>query len=440
MTDMRAIRPLEAAPDRTISVPGSKSLTNRALVTAALAEGTSHLEGLLLADDTEAMLAALRTLGVRLELDRGVRPRAVVEGGGGRLVAGPLTLDARLSGTTARFLAPMLALGHGRYVLDAAEGFRRRPMGTALGAVAQLGVRVESLGEPGHLPAALTASGAAGGAVAVPGDVSSQFLSGLLLAGPCMPDGLRLRLETPLVSQPYVELTLETMAAFGARVERPDARTFAVAPTGYRAADFPIEPDASAASYFLAAAAITGGRVRIEGLGSGAAQGDAAFADLLAAMGAEVARDATGTEVRGTGRLTGIEVDLADLSDTAQTLAAVAVFAEGPTRVTGIGFIRRKETDRIHAVVTELRRAGIDARAEPDGFTVHPGTPRPAVIETYDDHRMAMSFALLGLVVPGIRIADPACVAKTFPGYFDVLEQLRVQSPGPSTGRDPGAG
>jgi 3-phosphoshikimate 1-carboxyvinyltransferase len=423
MTAELAIHPLTTAPDRTVTVPGSKSLTNRALVTAALAEGTSRIDGLLLADDTEAMLAALGTLGVRLELDRAA-PSVIVEGRGGRLPAGPLTLDARLSGTTARFLAPLLALGHGRYVLDAAEPFRRRPMGTALEAVAQLGVRVESLGEPGHLPAALTSSGGSGGEVGVAGDVSSQFLSGLLLAGPCLPDGLLLRLETPLVSRPYVELTLQTMAAFGAQVARPDERTFAVAPTGYRATDFPIEPDASAASYFLAAAAITAGRVRIEGLGADAAQGDAAFADVLRAMGAEVVRDATGTEVRGTGRLRGIEVDLADLSDTAQTLAAVAVFAEGPTRVTGIGFIRRKETDRIHAVVTELRRAGIDAEEEPDGFTIHPGSPQPAVIETYDDHRMAMSFALAGLRVPGVAIGDPGCVSKTWPGFFEALASL----------------
>ena len=434
--DELAIEPLSQPPDCAVTVPGSKSITNRALVTAALAQGTSRLRGLLLADDTEAMLGALERLGVGLRLDRDART-VEVDGTAGRLPPGPATLDARLSGTTARFLVPLLALGSGRYVLDAAEPFRRRPMDESLDAVAQLGVEVEPLGRPGHLPAALTVEGIRGDSVRVAGDVSSQFLSGLLLAGPCMPQGLRLELSTPLVSRPYVELTLATMAAFGASVERPDDERFLVAPTGYRATDLGIEPDASAASYFLAAAAITGGRVRVEGLGTGAAQGDAAFADVLGAMGAEVIRDATGTEVRGTGRLRGIEVDLADLSDTAQTLAAVAVFADGPTRVTGIGFIRRKETDRLHAVVTELRRAGIEAHEEDDGFVIHPGTPTPARIETYDDHRMAMSFALLGLMVPGIRIADPGCVAKTFPDYFAVLDELRGPRPAIPADRAP---
>jgi 3-phosphoshikimate 1-carboxyvinyltransferase len=424
VTEVRAIEPLRAAPDVTVTVPGSKSLTNRALVAAALASGTSVLDGILLADDTEAMLAALAALGIGVEVDRD-RRRATVTGCGAEVPAGPVTLDVRLSGTTARFLAPLLALGRGRYVLDAAPPFRLRPMGPVLDAVAELGVAVTPLGEPGHLPVALEAGVVRGRSVRVAGDVSSQFLSGLLLVGPAVPDGLTVELTTELVSIPYVELTLATMAAFGGRVDRPDARRFEVRPGGYRATHYPIEPDASAASYLLAAAAITGGRVRVAGLGRDALQGDVQFADVLAAMGAEVVRDRDGLEVRGTGQLTGVDVDLADLSDTAQTLAAVAVFADGPTRVRGIGFIRRKETDRIAAVVTELRRLGIEAHEEPDGFVIVPGTPRPGRVRTYDDHRMAMSFALLGLVVPGIEILDPGCVAKTFPDYFQVLDQLR---------------
>jgi 3-phosphoshikimate 1-carboxyvinyltransferase len=425
VTDVRAVQPLQRPPDVTISVPGSKSLTNRALVTAALAVGTSSISGALFADDTEAMLGCLRVLGIGLDVDRASEV-ITVDGCAGRLPPGPATLDARLSGTTARFLAPMLALGRGRYVLDAERPFRARPMGTVLEAVAAMGVEVEPLGRPGHLPAALTAGGTERAArIEVAGDVSSQFLSGLLLASPCLPEGLEISLSTPLVSGPYLELTLDVMAAFGADVDRPDERTFRVGAGGYEAADYAVEPDASAASYFLAAAAITGGRVRVPGLGTAARQGDAAFADVLGRMGAAVIRDESGVEVIGTDRLRGIEIDLGDLSDTAQTLAAVAVFADGPTRVTGIGFIRRKETDRIGAVVGELRRCGIEAVEEPDGFLIHPGRPRPATVRTYDDHRMAMSFALLGLVADGIRIEDPGCVAKTFPGYFDVLEQLR---------------
>ncbi len=422
--DVLRVEPLTSPPDATVRVPGSKSLTNRALVAAALATGTSTLQDALLADDTEAMLTALTDLGVGTVVDP-AGPHVTVAGCGGAVPPGPATLDVRLSGTTARFLAPLLALGRGRYVLDAAAPFRARPMGPVLDALVDLGAEVESLGDAGHLPAAIVAHGARGGELEVAGDVSSQFLSGLLLAGPAMADGLRVRLSTHLVSAPYVALTVEVMRAFGAEVERPDERTFVVPPGGYRATTFAVEPDASAATYFLAAAAITGGRVRVEGLTDRAVQGDAAFADVLAEMGAEVTRDAQGTEVRGTGRLRGIDVDLAEISDTAQTLAAVAVFADGPTRVRGIGFIRRKETDRIAAVVTELRRCGIEAHEEDDGFFVVPGRPTAAVVQTYDDHRMAMSFALLGLVVPGIVIADPGCVAKTFPHYFEVLEALR---------------
>jgi 3-phosphoshikimate 1-carboxyvinyltransferase len=422
--DVLTVAPLPAPPDATVRVPGSKSLTNRALVAAALATGTSTLHGALFADDTEAMIGALLALGLDVRTDPAAA-RIAVTGCGGAVPPGPATVDVRLSGTTARFLAPLLALGRGRYELDAAPPFRARPMGPVLDALVRLGAGVTPLGTPGHLPVAIEARGVRGGRVEVAGDVSSQFLSGLLLAGPAAPDGLTVQLTTELVSEPYVELTLDTMRAFGARVQRPDARTFVVEPGGYVAGTYQVEPDASAASYLLAAAAITGGRVRVEGLGAAARQGDAGFADVLATMGAEVHRDATGTEVRGTGQLHGIDVDLGDLSDTAQTLAAVAVFADGATRVRGIGFIRRKETDRIAAVVTELRRLGIRAEEETDGFVVHPGTPRPGRVRTYHDHRMAMSFALLGLVVPGIEIADPGCVAKTFPTYFDVLDELR---------------
>jgi 3-phosphoshikimate 1-carboxyvinyltransferase len=250
--------------------------------------------------------------------------------------------------------------------------------------------------------------------------VSSQFLSGLLLAAPLYPEGLDVTLTSPLVSVPYVEMTVAVMRAFGAEV----AGRTTVPPGGYLAARYVIEPDASAASYFLAAAAITGGRVQVRGLRRDALQGDVRFVDVLERMGAGVEWADAGVVVTG-APLHGVTVDLADFSDTAQTLAAVAPFADSPTTVTGIGFIRRKETDRLADTVRELRRAGIDATEDEDGFTIRPGRPQPARIHTYDDHRMAMSFALLGLVVPGIEILDPGCVAKTYPGYFDDLDQLR---------------
>ncbi len=424
LPDPLEIIPLDLPPDIDLEVPGSKSVTNRALIAAALARGRSRLTGVLLADDTRAMLAALGALGFVIDVEPS-GPTTVVTGSAGEVPASTARVDVRLSGTTARFVAPLLALAEGSFDLDGGEPFRARPMGPVLEALRSLGARVEDLGRPGHLPVRVISEGVRGGALRVAGDTSSQFLSGLLLAGPACPDGLEIDLTTDLVSERYVELTIATMADFGARVERPTERRFVVPPTGYDATDMAIEPDASAASYLLAAAAITGGRVRVRGLTAAARQGDAGFARVLQRMGAAVTIDARGTEVRGTGRLQGIEVDLGAMSDTAQTLAAVAVFAEGPTRVTGIGFIRAKETDRIHAVVTELQRCGIRAEAEPDGFVIHPGSPQPAVVSTYDDHRMAMSFALLGLRSPGLRIADPGCVAKTFPTYFSVLEQLR---------------
>jgi 3-phosphoshikimate 1-carboxyvinyltransferase len=409
-----AVEPLAARPDATVVLPGSKSLTNRALVAAALADGTSRLEGALLADDTEAMVEGLRALGVSVLVEDDV---VLVEGG--RRAAGPVAVDARLSGTTARFLLPVLALGDGPATLDGGPPLRARPMGPLLEALRSLGASVEGDALPVTVRGPLR-----GGTVRLPGDVSSQFLSGLLLAGPCASGGLRVELTTPLVSAPYVAMTAAVMGAFGASVQR-DGDAWVVPEGRYRPTTHAIEPDASAASYFFAAAVLTRGRVTVPGLGQGSLQGDLAFVDVLERMGALVERHDDRTVVAAGSRLRGVDVDLSELSDTAQTLAAVAVFADSPTRVRGIGFARAKETDRLAAVVRELRRVGVQAEETDDGFVVHPGTPRPAVVETYDDHRMAMSFALLGLRVPGIAIADPGVVGKTFPGFWDALEGLR---------------
>jgi 3-phosphoshikimate 1-carboxyvinyltransferase len=409
-----AVEPLAMRPDATVALPGSKSLTNRALVAAGLADGTSRLGGALLADDTEAMADGLRALGAGVRV---TGDALVVDGGARR--PGAVAVDARLSGTTSRFLLPVLALAEGPATLDGGAPLRRRPMGPLLDALRSLGASVEGDALPVTVRGPMR-----GGTVHLPGDVSSQFLSGLLLAAPRIDGGLRVEVTTPLVSAPYVAMTAAVMGAFGVEVAR-DGDAWVVPGAPYRATDYPIEPDASAASYFFAAAVLTGGRVTVPGLGRGSVQGDLAFVDVLERMGATVERLDDRTTVAGGARLTGVDVDLSALSDTAQTLAAVAVFADGPTRVSGIGFVRGKETDRLAAVVQELRRVGVQAEETADGFVVHPGTPRPAVVETYDDHRMAMSFALLGLRVPGIAIADPGCVAKTFPGFWDALDGLR---------------
>jgi 3-phosphoshikimate 1-carboxyvinyltransferase len=434
--DVIAVAPVGHPLDATVTVPGSKSLTNRALVCAALAEGSSTIDGALVADDVVAMREGLVALGAGLVPSDGGR-RLRVAGTGGRLMPGPVTLDVRLSGTTSRFLLPVVALGRGRYRVDGAPPLRARPMGPVLDGIRALGAAVAEDGEPGRLPVTVAAPGGlAGGDVALVGDMSSQFLSGILLTAPCTRAGVRLTVTTPLVSRPYVDLTVAVMGDFGVEVRVEEGPVLTVPPGGYRAGDHRVEPDASTASYPLAAAAIVGGRVTVEGLGTGSRQGDARFADLLGAMGARVERTATSTTVVGSGGLRSLgEVDMADMPDLAQTLAAVAVFADAPTRVTGVGLIRQHETDRIAAVVTELRRAGIRADEMADGFVVDPGPVRPARIETYDDHRMAMSFALLGLRSPGIEIADPGCVAKTFPGYWRMLDELRARDPGRHSGR-----
>ncbi|MFT5204626.1 MAG: 3-phosphoshikimate 1-carboxyvinyltransferase [Candidatus Aldehydirespiratoraceae bacterium] len=421
LPDPFEITPLTGPPNTTVVLPGSKSITNRALVAAAMAEGDTVLEGVLFADDTEAMIGGLRELGIEIRTDTD-RSTAHVSGCGGELPGVAATVDARQSGTTGRFLTPIAALSAAPVVIDADPQLRDRPMDDQISALRAMGVTVEELGEPGRLPLRLTGPMTAAG-IGLPADVSSQFLSGLMLAGAI--HGLDARLTTAAVSRPYLEMTAAVMRSFGAQVSDDDGTAWTVGGGYSSPGTYVIEPDASAASYFLAAAAITGGRVRIEGLGTESLQGDVQFAQVLADMGANVKIGADWVEVQGAS-LHGIEVDLRHLSDTAPTLAVVAAFATGPTTITDIGFVKGKESDRIGAPVAELQRCGVDAEEIDGGMIIRPtGLPHAATFDTYDDHRMAMALALIGLVVPGVAVRDPGCVAKTFPGFFDALEQLR---------------
>ena len=417
----------------TVIVPGSKSLTNRALLLAGAATGVTTLHGVLASDDTEAMVGMLRAIGVGIEHETNTCTMRVVGLGGAPVSTSvaesksSVVIDVRKSGTAARFTVPFLAAGQGAFTVDAHEQMRARPMGDLVTSLGDMGVRIEPLLEPGHLPLRLTATGLAGGVVRIPGNVSSQFLSGLLLAAPLARTEMTIEVVGDLVSIPYVDLTLSVMRSFGAQVQHENYAHFGIAPTGYTSPlDYWVEPDASAASYFFAAAVATGGCVRVNGLGSSAEQGDVRFADVLGELGAVVERTDDYLQVTSNGPLHGGRVNMADCSDTAQTLAAIAPLASGPISVSGIGFIRHKETDRIAAVVNELRRLDIRASADDDGFTIVPGPVRSGTVETYDDHRMAMSFTVLGLAQPGISIADPGCVAKTFPAFFDVIESLRT--------------
>lgn len=426
MSDARTIEPLAEPVDADVEVVGSKSYTNRALIIAALARGESLLTGALFSDDTRYMGESLNRLGARVVADEGARTLRV-QGLAGVVAAESAQCFVGNAGTAARFLPVVMALGRGVYEIDGVPRMRERPIAPLVHALGELGVRVESLGKPDCFPLRIHGGTLRGGSVSIAGNVSSQYVSGLMLAAPAMAEGLRLDIEGELVSRPYLEMTAQAMRDFGAQVVREGERRFVIEPALYQGRSYRIEPDASAASYFFAAAAITGGRVRVQGLGARSLQGDRGLVHILARMGCVVNEGEDYTELRGPapGGLTGVEVDMADLSDVAQTLAVVAPFARTKTRVTGIGFIRAKETDRIGAVVRELTRLGIRAEEEPDGYVIHPGVPQPGDVETYEDHRMAMSFALLGLMRPGIRILDPGCVSKTFPTYFDVLEGLR---------------
>lgn len=406
-------------------MPGSKSITNRALITAALATGQSSIHGALFSDDTDAMISCLDVLGVATLSDR-ARNVITVDGCSGILRASDGVLSVRQSGTTARFIVPMVALARGRFVIDGHPQMRGRPMGELASALRSQGISVET-SNGDHLPFVLNPHGVvAGGPLQVRGDQSSQFLSGLLLSAPYAETDVVIEIVGELVSRPYVDMTCEVMKSFGVVVEVSDSR-FVVPKSRYQATNYLVEPDASAASYFFGLAAITGGSVTINGLGSSSMQGDMRFVQNLATMGCTVTQTPTSTTLTGPpiGQLRGATFDMSEHSDTAPTMAAVAAFANSPVTVTNVGFIRHKESDRVGGVVKELVRSGIRAIENDDGFTVHPGIPVATTIETYDDHRMAMAFSLLGARVDGIRIANPNCVAKTFPDYFDRLDMLR---------------
>jgi 3-phosphoshikimate 1-carboxyvinyltransferase len=414
------------APHAAVRVPGSKSLTNRALVVAALAEGPSTLTGALDSDDTRVMVQALQAIGIPV---RHYRDAAIieVEGQGGRFPIREASVKVGNSGTSLRFLTAMLAAGAGTFRLDGTPRMRQRPVHDLLTALSHLGARARSDAGTGCPPVTIEARGLEGGFTSVRGDVSSQFLSGLLMALPYARETTTVEVQGQLVSQPYVKMTLEVMAAFGVTPSNRKFRRFDVYPAHYTGRRYAIEPDASAASYFFALAALTGGTVAVEGLGTGSLQGDLAFVDILEHMGCAVVREAGRTTVTG-GPLRGVDVDMNPISDTVMTMAVVALFAEGHSRIRNVGHIRHKETDRIAALATELRKFGASVDELPDGLVIYPPAPdalRAARIATYDDHRMAMSFALAGLKVPGVTILDPGCVAKTYPGFWDDLTRVR---------------
>ncbi|MDE0220668.1 MAG: 3-phosphoshikimate 1-carboxyvinyltransferase [Spirochaetaceae bacterium] len=424
---------LEVAPaagpvSGTVTVPGSKSLTNRALVVAALATGRSTLGGAQFSDDTEACMDGLMRLGIGIESDP-AHARIAVEGAGGTIPADVAELDVRYSGTTARFLTAVAAAGRGVYRFDGAQRMRERPMGDLPAVLAAAGARFRFSGEPGHLPFEIEAAGLPAGRIEMSAAHSSQPVSALLLCAPAAAGATTIVVDGPVPSEPFIDLSVRVMRDFGVEVGRPRLGVFEIgAEAGYRGRDYEVEPDATNASYFLAAAAVTGGSVCVRGLAADSSQGDIACADILRRMGCDLREDAEGITVTGPERLRGVDVDLNAVSDLTPTFAAIAPFADAPVTIRNVAHIRVQETDRIAALTTELRRLGATVEERPDGLRIEPSRLAPAAIRTYQDHRMAMAFAVTGLRVPGLTILDPGCAAKTFPDFFDRFAALTVGS------------
>ncbi|MFN8532328.1 MAG: 3-phosphoshikimate 1-carboxyvinyltransferase [Dehalococcoidia bacterium] len=408
----------------TVRLPGSKSITNRALLLAGLADGQSTLDGALFSDDTHYLSESLRRLGCHV-IEDAPAERFIVDGAGGPFPVDGAELFIGNAGTAARFLVGVLPLGHGRFRLDGSARMRQRPIGPLVDGLRQLGATISTEFDNDCPPVLVEAHGLAGGPVTMAGNRSSQYFSALMMAAPLTEHGIDLTVEGTLVSRPFIDLTLAVMAAFGVRGEHEHYEVIRI-PGGqhYRAGHYQVEPDATAASYFFAAAAITGGSVRVEGVGGGSAQGDLGFVDVLERMGCRVDRQQNSLTVHGPERLSGIDVSFEEISDTALTMAAIAPFADGPVRVRGIAHTRAQETDRIAAMAAELTKLGVPVEEHPDGWTIYPAQPRPGAVDTYDDHRIAMSFAVLGLRAPGVVIRDPGCVAKTFPDFFERFGRL----------------
>ena len=421
---MLHIDPLLKPPDVHLSLPGSKSITNRALITAGLAKGKSVLHGALFSEDTFVMVDLLRKLGVKIITDA-EGSTITIEGSGGELETPDEPLWVNQSGTTARFCLPIAAITGSDVVIDGDEQIKNRPHKDLFLALDALGVRIEYLSTSYSFPVRVNGEHFSGGKVSLSGEVSSQFVSALLLAAPLLPERLELSIKGDLVSRPYVDMTVAVMKAFGEEVELSPNQEYSVSPGSYEARSYRIEPDASAASYFFAAAAVSGGRIVVEGLGDRSIQGDTQFVDVLEEMGSKVERTDEFIAITGGESLSGVDVSMAAFSDTVPTLAAIAPYATSPVSIRDISFISRKESDRVSALHTELSKVGIDVERTKTGLVIYPGEPKAGVIHTYDDHRMAMAFSIMGLFTPGTSLDSHQCVAKTFPDFFDTLDEVR---------------
>ena len=411
----------------SITLPGSKSLSNRVLLLAMLSEGETFIENLLDSDDVRRMIDALAKLKIPYEENR-PNKKIRVKGEGGKIPVDKAELFLGNAGTAIRPLTAALTLGHGQFVLDGIERMRERPIQDLLDSLNQLGAQVRSINNTGCPPVEIIANGLPGGITELSGAISSQYLSAILLTSPYAQTPVEIRIKDHLVSIPYVEMTIKLMNRFGVKVDvSEDFKSFHInAPQSYKSPGaYFVEGDASSASYFLAGAAITGGTITVIGCGTDSLQGDARFAKIMEMMGAEVQWEPNQITVRGSGNLRGIDVDMNEMPDAAMTLAVAALFAEGTTAIRNIYNWRLKETERLQAVSSELKKLGATIEEGEDYIIIEPPKQLlPAEIATYDDHRMAMAFSLAACGAVPITILDPSCVSKTFPDYFDQLSKL----------------
>lgn len=413
-----------------VTIPGSKSYTNRALILASLADGVSRLISPSLSDDSTFLITALQKLGVEITKEN---ENLVVKGVSGKFKPFKGEINLGAAGTSMRFIVSICALvSGGEIILSGSERMHERPIEPLVNSLSALGVEIDYLKREGCPPLKIIGnSDLQGGRVKIPGSVSSQFFSSLMMVGGLLKKGLEIEVDGDQVSRTYIDMTIDSMRAFGIKVENHDYKRYVV--PGLQpahATNYQVEGDVSGASYLWGLAAISGGRVKVRNVNPASAQGDIRFPDILARMGCEVRSGVDGTEgwieVQGSDQLQGVEVDMTLMPDTAQSLAVVSVVANGNTRITGLGTLRIKETDRILAVQQELSRLGISTEVGPDWITVIPKNPMPGRIQTYDDHRMAMSFAMLAARFPGINIEHPQVVTKSFPQFWQKLSQLGI--------------
>jgi 3-phosphoshikimate 1-carboxyvinyltransferase len=417
---MIEVRPLSHC-DGVVTIPGSKSYTHRALILSSLADGESVLINTLQCEDTESTVRALIKFGVPVFWER---DRVRVLGRGGKFKTTDDRIDVGHSGASMRFLTALAALKKGITLLDGSDRMRKRPMGELLNGLGELGVKAYSQKGDDCPPVVVESHGLKGGRARIKGEESSQFLSGLLMVAPYALRDVNIEVTGPLASKPYVDITRDVMSAFGVEIQSQGYRSFFIkAGQHYLPQNYQIEGDASNASYFFSAAAVCKGRVKVKNLNPATIQGDIGFLEILERMGCRVTRGSDWVEVLG-GEFYGIEIDMNEMPDLVPTLAVTTAFAQGKTVIQNIGHLRVKESDRIHALAVELSKMGVRVKEEEDGLEIEGGKPHGAEIETYDDHRMAMSFAIAGLAIPGVKIKGERCVDKSFPRFWEKLQKL----------------